>query len=204
MRSSNSESKTTILETSIPLFARAGYDGVTMREIARGVGIKAASLYYHFPDKQSLYIAAMKHAFSGRATILSEPLSASASSEERLAGFVLRLCEVMHHSPDFSLLVHREILEGDEERLRIVAKQVFKEIFNSISSLSQELSRDYDPHLLAISIIGLVAYHYQTGSIRIYLPGSNKNHIKPKVIANHVTSLLMRGILRTEARDEKG
>ena len=61
------KSKTDILDLAIPLFAKSGYAGVSMRDIANVVGIKAASLYHHFPDKQSLYLQAMARAFEDKA-----------------------------------------------------------------------------------------------------------------------------------------
>ena len=66
------DTRTRILDVAVPLFAEAGYDGVSMRAIAKAVGIQAASLYNHFPDKQSLYLGAMAHAFSDKAKGISE------------------------------------------------------------------------------------------------------------------------------------
>ena len=43
-----------ILHAAIELFAQKGYSGVTMREIAERVQIKAASIYNHFPGKEAL------------------------------------------------------------------------------------------------------------------------------------------------------
>jgi len=37
-----------ILDISADLFARNGYDGVSMRQIAENAGIKESSLYNHF------------------------------------------------------------------------------------------------------------------------------------------------------------
>jgi AcrR family transcriptional regulator len=43
-----------ILEAARSLFARQGYEAVTMRKIARKIGYTATALYYHFPDKEAL------------------------------------------------------------------------------------------------------------------------------------------------------
>jgi outer membrane protein TolC/AcrR family transcriptional regulator len=47
--------KETIVQAAMNLFARKGYAGTSMREIAETVKITKAALYYHFPDKDSLY-----------------------------------------------------------------------------------------------------------------------------------------------------
>ena len=194
MRPTTPKSKTDIIEIAIPLFARAGYDGVSMRQIAKAVGIKASSIYHHFPDKQTLYLATIKHAFSDKAKILSESLTTSSTPEKKLTDLISRLCEIMSQSPDFSSLIQREILDGDEERLQLLAKQVFNDLFSSIAELSKKIAPDKDAHLVAISLIGLVSYHYQTKPIRLYLPGGELKHNDPEIVAQHVLSILMSGL----------
>ena len=46
-----------IAEEATRLFVANGYHGVSMREIAEAVGISKAGLYYHFRDKEDLFIA---------------------------------------------------------------------------------------------------------------------------------------------------
>lgn len=44
-------------KVGLALFARKGYEGTTMKEIADAVGIKKASLYAHFAGKEELFFA---------------------------------------------------------------------------------------------------------------------------------------------------
>ena len=46
-----------ILDQALELFAARGYDAVSVGEIAEAVGIKAPSLYNHFPSKQAIFDA---------------------------------------------------------------------------------------------------------------------------------------------------
>ena len=43
-----------ILDVSIDLFAQKGFDAVSVQEIADAVGIRKASLYYHFSSKDQI------------------------------------------------------------------------------------------------------------------------------------------------------
>lgn len=43
-----------VLETALQLLETDGIDGLTMRKLADALHIKAASLYWHFNNKQSL------------------------------------------------------------------------------------------------------------------------------------------------------
>jgi len=51
------DTKQRILEKSLELFSTKGYDAVSVGEIAKAVGIKAPSLYNHFPSKQAIFDA---------------------------------------------------------------------------------------------------------------------------------------------------
>ena len=43
-----------ILDAAVQLFAERGYNATTLRDIADLVGIKAGSIYYHFPSKEAM------------------------------------------------------------------------------------------------------------------------------------------------------
>ncbi len=46
--------KDKILYAAISLFSQKGYDGVSVRDIAKEVGIKASSLYKHYDNKEAI------------------------------------------------------------------------------------------------------------------------------------------------------
>ena len=47
--------KETIVYQALTLFSDKGYEGVSVRDIANAVGIKAASLYNHFKSKEDIF-----------------------------------------------------------------------------------------------------------------------------------------------------
>lgn len=49
------DTKQKILDKALELFSVKGYDAVSVGEIAKAVGIKAPSLYNHFPSKQAIF-----------------------------------------------------------------------------------------------------------------------------------------------------
>ena len=194
MKPKNSDSRTQILAAAIPLFAQHGYSGVSMRDIARASGIQAASLYHHFPDKQALYLDAMAQAFEDKAEGFDKALRQTGSAEKRLTDLVHSFTQLMGKDPDFCALLQRELLDGDEARLKQLAEQVFKQAFVAIRELAEELVPGCDSHMVAISIASLILYHLETAPIRPFLPGGKARHNKPDIIARHVTGLLLHGI----------
>lgn len=53
--------KEKIAETALELFSRRGYDGVSVRDIARAVGIRESSIYNHFESKRAIFDAIVDH-----------------------------------------------------------------------------------------------------------------------------------------------
>jgi AcrR family transcriptional regulator len=46
-----------ILDLALDLFTEHGYDGTSLREIADGLGITKAALYYYFESKEDIFLA---------------------------------------------------------------------------------------------------------------------------------------------------
>lgn len=79
-----------VLDASAKLFRDKGYAGTTMREVADRCGIRAASLYYHFPSKDEIlaevFDYGVKHVFDAvRAAVDRLPASATAYQKIRAA-----------------------------------------------------------------------------------------------------------------------
>ena len=54
------DTKQKIIDKALELFAARGYDAVSVGEIADAVGIKAPSLYNHYPSKQAIFNAVVE------------------------------------------------------------------------------------------------------------------------------------------------
>lgn len=74
-----------IIATATALFARDGYGAVGMRAIADAVGIRASSLYHHFPSKVDLLHAVCLVATEAFITAQLPELEAGGSPRERLS-----------------------------------------------------------------------------------------------------------------------
>jgi AcrR family transcriptional regulator len=106
-----------ILDAALDLLEEHGPEGLTMRAVAGRVGVKAPSLYKHFPDKDELETALIAEGFRQTATVFSaatadstDPLSSLAEAYRRWATEHPHLYRLMTHKP-----LRRELLpEGLE------------------------------------------------------------------------------------------
>jgi AcrR family transcriptional regulator len=189
------DTRSVILERAIPLFAGAGYAGVSVRDVAALVGISGAALYHHFPDKQSLYLAAVGRAFERLDLELLPVLESDLPPAERLRFFVHRFTELLAADQHCRQLLLRELLDGDEGRMALLAEHVFRKPHDAMVALARELATDLDPYLLAHSMVGLVLFCLQATPLWRHLEGGRAIHDRPKTIARHVEILLTRACI---------
>ncbi len=84
-----------ILAEAARLFGENGYNGISMREIAQACGVSKAGLYYHFADKEALFLAIIQ-AYLQR---LSDSLDEITQQGGSTRGQVQRLMEVIFAQP---------------------------------------------------------------------------------------------------------
>jgi AcrR family transcriptional regulator len=76
----NSAARERVLNVAEHLFGEKGYKGVTLRDIAKELGIRQASLYYHVPGgKEALYVAVMKQSMKRHREGLEQAIASTKS-----------------------------------------------------------------------------------------------------------------------------
>ncbi|ATP57815.1 TetR family transcriptional regulator [Pedobacter ginsengisoli] len=81
-----------IIEGAIKRFIHYGINKTTMNEIADDLSVSKPSLYYYFPDKNSLVFGVIDKIFSDYFEIIEKDKLTEMSIQERLTGFI----EVKH------------------------------------------------------------------------------------------------------------
>ncbi len=95
-----------VLDAAARLFARRGYAGTNLAEIAQEAGIKAGSLYYHFASKDELVGEVLRFGTAhshehARAAVAA--LGAGASAVARLRAAIEAHLDSLHHLGDYAL-----------------------------------------------------------------------------------------------------
>ncbi|WP_156960088.1 TetR/AcrR family transcriptional regulator [Oceanobacillus manasiensis] len=105
-----------ILSVAEQLFMEKGYRAVTTREIAKQCEITQPALYYHYSDKQSLYIAMLERFVTQIKEKLQEVDNGTIA--ERLEGMLEVLSA--EHPTSMMMMVHDILVEFKEENRKRV------------------------------------------------------------------------------------
>lgn len=79
------ENRQRILEAAEAAFAAKGFDGANMREIAQAAGVNKFMLYYHFENKEALFLEVLEANFKPFFQQLAAILTRNSSLEEAIA-----------------------------------------------------------------------------------------------------------------------
>ena len=105
-----------ILDAARELFAKRGYEAVTMREIARRIEYSATALYSHFADKETLVRELCKQDFTNFAQNFLERIAASGDPLERFVRAGLVYLDFAEHYPEhYRLMFMSELPPTDPE-----------------------------------------------------------------------------------------
>lgn len=184
-----------ILARVTPLFARLGYNGVSMRDLASAVGVTPAALYYHYKNKDELYINAISSVFEKKASDARVIMAKEQEPSKRLETFIAWFVRALNKDKDFQKLLRWIMLDSHPRRLQKFAKGIFQDLFTSIQHLGESFKQQYDPHLLAVSIIGLILYHTESSVATRQNTHQKLGPDDAEAIAQHITTLLENGLL---------
>jgi TetR/AcrR family transcriptional regulator len=184
------DTKERILITAVSQFSRRGFSAVSMREIAKAVGISPPALYNHFASKEELYQTAVSAAFADKAEALLGALNARRPPLERLGGFVRLVAESVRRDPDFRALMQRELLDGDASRLGFLGR-VFDPMVQALVDLLDRLRPGCDGFLLSELIFGMTIQHDEMRLLRPHLDIPGAGERTPSEIGDLVMEILI-------------
>ena len=91
-------------------------------------------------------------------------------------------------------LLQREMADADPIRMKLLVDQVFQPVYDEVSPMISQSAKGLDSHLLFISILGLVMYHFEISPMRRLLPGYGQEQDESEQLVDHILSLLESGI----------
>lgn len=99
----------TLLDLALDVFADAGYDGASVREVCRRLGVSHNLVHERFGSKERLWLAAVDHGFRALAVTLAEAANAAPPDPfDRLRAILVRYVEAMAERPALIRIINHE------------------------------------------------------------------------------------------------
>ncbi|MGH0037701.1 MAG: TetR/AcrR family transcriptional regulator [Myxococcota bacterium] len=103
-----------ILDVAEALFARRGFSGVGMREVADRVEIGKSTLFHHFRSKLQLYCQVLDRVLSRIAVAVQPSLNSDAPAAEKLTLWLDALTDALADHPTTARILLRGLFEDDD------------------------------------------------------------------------------------------
>lgn len=119
-RKQGSHAETTgpkVRDAALHLFARHGFAAVSMRQIAREVGVQAGALYLYTPDKQSLLFELMREHMEH---LLSHWQVPDAAPEPQLEAFCRHHIRYHLDRPELVFIAYMELRNLEPENFAVI------------------------------------------------------------------------------------
>jgi AcrR family transcriptional regulator len=115
---------TAILDAACEVFARRGYHGATIREIARAARLSLAGLYHYVGGKEELLFLVLDRALATMLRGLDQALAGARTPESRLLALVYAHLEFgFTHAPELRVINRYWDVLAEPRRSEIAAKR---------------------------------------------------------------------------------
>ncbi|MBZ5572434.1 MAG: TetR/AcrR family transcriptional regulator [Acidobacteriia bacterium] len=152
-----------ILVHATDVFYDKGYEGASMRDLARASGMSLSGLYYYFESKEKLLYLIQKHTFSTIVERLRERLEQLSDPEQRIRIFILNHLEYF--------LANRKamkVLSHEDEALKncfgaeiaAIKREYYRICVGLLDDFKRARKLEFSSRLAVLSLFGMMNWIY--------------------------------------------
>jgi AcrR family transcriptional regulator len=157
------EQREMILERAASLFARGGYPGTSMNQVAEACGLSKATLYHYYRDKYALLVSIADSHVTRLQGIVEDALAEDKTAQGQLRALIRRLVEEYANAQN----EHRVLTEdvkflAAEDRERILGKEreVVAAFAKIVGTLRPDLKKAAMSKPLTMLLFGMVNWMF--------------------------------------------
>ena len=183
----DSSSRSRIIEVARNKFMSSGYKATSTRMIAKEVGITQPNLYYHFKNKESLYLGVLDE-IGGE--VYTDLLAIVENNQLDLAGKLLQMSYYLQDNQDMDIYTMMQDMQADISiESRRILYQIFQESYKRPFVL---LFDDYEKQLKH-QLTGEKIATYFFVTLAPYI--SSKHTIRKTIALEEMVELFLHGII---------
>jgi AcrR family transcriptional regulator len=191
-----------ILEVSTKEFATYGYNGVSMNNLAKKLEVNKATIYYHYKDKKSLYLAVMTELIRSKRDELDSLLQdQTINGKEKFIKYIDLFLHTIYTKQEIVPLALREMANFGIDIQDGIENDFNIEIEYLVSILKElplkENYKNIDPHLIKSMIFGTICSYFAINMSTIECKYKKDFKQNPKEILEYLNIHLYNFILDT-------
>jgi AcrR family transcriptional regulator len=148
-----------LLTVAVTVFNERGYDGTSMEDLSRRLGISKSSIYYHVDSKEDLLALALDRALDGLFAVADEAKASTEPAIARLELLVRGSVQVLAEQLPYVTLLLRARGNTGTEREALARRREFDQIVADLVAAAEQdgdIRPDVDPAITARLLFGLV------------------------------------------------
>jgi AcrR family transcriptional regulator len=148
-----------VLRGAVKVFNERGYDGTSMEDLSRELGITKSAIYHHVTGKEELLRLAVNRALDGLFAVLDDISVLDAPAITRLEELARRSVLLLVAELPFVTLLLRVRGNTPAERAALARRREFDTAVASLAKQASEegdLRPDVDPALIARLLYGMI------------------------------------------------
>ncbi len=128
-----------ILKEATRLFAKEGFDRVTVRDISSATNLSMPTLYHYFGDKEKLYREVEAEIYGALRERLLNALEGKGDPEERLRSFVAEMYDALLRDVNFRHIAVRNMLDPSAVNHKFLVGVSMKPVHRALADLMNEI-----------------------------------------------------------------
>jgi TetR/AcrR family transcriptional regulator, cholesterol catabolism regulator len=159
-----------ILLHATEVFYEKGYEGASMRDLARSSGMSLSGLYYYFESKEKLLYLIQKDTFSTIVERLRERLDEVSDPEQRIRVFILNHLEYfLANRKAMKVLSHEaEVLKnGFGAEIAAIKREYYRICVGLLDDFKLAKRLEFSSRMAVLSLFGMMNWIYTWYNPRI-------------------------------------
>lgn len=163
----------TLLQVATTLFNERGYDGTSMEDLSRRLGITKSAIYHHVSGKEELLRLAVNRALDKLFDVAAEAIAQPGRAIDRLEHLVRGSVRVLTEQLPYVTLLLRVRGNTQVQRAALARRREFDRLVSKLvleAEADGDIRPDVDPAITARLLFGMV-----NSLIEWYRPGRGTN-----------------------------
>lgn len=158
------DKKETIIQSATKLFSAKGFEGTSVRDIARDAGVNVAMISYYFGSKEKLFEALVEYRSLFLKSIFTDLIKNDhLTAIAKIDIIIDKTIERKFSSRDFHHLLHRELSLTSRPQMRDAISDILLRNMTAVKKIVQQgidsgSFREVDVELTLTTLLGTIHY----------------------------------------------